>query len=90
MFIYEFVSKKDCLTVFQTYAWARDGRDQEDARRVGWGDQGLDVFGLKLEETVGRSFGSHRTTLPPLTKYSSFHNSTPSKKELRKLSTSIP
>ena len=26
--------------------WARDGRDQEDARRVGWGDQGLDVFGL--------------------------------------------
>ena len=42
--------------------WARDGRDQEDARSVGWGDQGLDVFGLKLEETVGRSLGSHRTT----------------------------
>ena len=90
MFIYEFVNKKDCLTVFQRYAWVRDGRDQEDARRVGWGDQGLDVFGLKLEETVGRSLGSHRTTLPPLTRYSSFHNSTPSKKELRKLSTSIP
>ena len=69
---------------------ARDGTDQEDARSVGWGDQGLDVFGLKLEETVGRSLGSHRTTLPPLTRYSSFHNSTPSKKELRKLSTSIP
>ena len=43
--------------------WARDGRDQEDARRVGWGDQGLDVFGIKLEELVGRSLGSQRTTL---------------------------
>ena len=42
--------------------WARDGRDQEDARRVGWGDQGLDVFGLKLEETVGRSLVA---TAPP-------------------------
>ena len=42
---------------------ARDGRDQEDARSVGWGDQGLDVFGLKLEDLVGRSLGSQRTTL---------------------------
>ena len=42
---------------------ARDGRDEEDVRSVGWGDQGLDVFGLKLEELVGRSLGSQRTTL---------------------------
>ena len=38
MFIYKCVSKRDCLRVFQRYAWIRDGRDQgQEMVRMGKG-----------------------------------------------------